>query len=461
MLMKKSFLLIFLILAGVSAVFAGDFKSGLKSVVNGVVYITNVDGTATVSGHVDLLEKAVIQIEETVLVESVEYKVSSVGKSAFYKCAELSEIDIPASVKVIDEYAFNLSGLSKVTLHEGLDSIKRCSFSEISLESLILPTSVRYIEGAFNMDFKIPDGGSRNDYHIKKVEIADGNPYFIAKDGFIYSADMTEILYCQFGNKLSRYEMPESVTSLGDNSIRKLEADTILLSPNLKHYSTSVAYHNKFGIAVVPEKIFGFQALIAFANNDYVFGSCKQSIWLTTKNTYDIYRNAMGNTYGKTVVSYIPPQMKNVYVDYCGKETLYKTPLYQFNSYSDSLNFYIQITDVIDSLVRIESVEFEGEKMKNLGDNKFSIRGFSKWGKRTFNINMYVLNSSYTYAVPTEITVTVSPGVDTGVDDIAVDSCESPAEYYNIQGMRVAEPRQGQIVIVRRGTKITKEVYRQ
>ena len=45
-----------------------------------------------------------------------------------------------------------------------------------------------------------------------------------------------------------------------------------------------------------------------------------------------------------------------------------------------------------------------------------------------------------------------------GVDEISVDE-HLPAEYYNLQGLKVSEPRNGEIVVVRRGSKVTKEVF--
>lgn len=49
-------------------------------------------------------------------------------------------------------------------------------------------------------------------------------------------------------------------------------------------------------------------------------------------------------------------------------------------------------------------------------------------------------------------------GIDTGVEGIEADT-DAPAEYYTIDGIRVAEPTNG-IYIVRRGNKTTKEIIR-
>lgn len=46
------------------------------------------------------------------------------------------------------------------------------------------------------------------------------------------------------------------------------------------------------------------------------------------------------------------------------------------------------------------------------------------------------------------------------VDGIVVDGENAPAEYFNLQGVRVANPTPGQIMIVRRGDNVTKELIK-
>ncbi len=47
----------------------------------------------------------------------------------------------------------------------------------------------------------------------------------------------------------------------------------------------------------------------------------------------------------------------------------------------------------------------------------------------------------------------------TGIEDVTVDGNEA-AEYFNLQGVRVAQPEAGQIYIVRRGAKVVKELVK-
>lgn len=47
-----------------------------------------------------------------------------------------------------------------------------------------------------------------------------------------------------------------------------------------------------------------------------------------------------------------------------------------------------------------------------------------------------------------------------GVEGITADDSDAPVEYYNLQGMRVANPAAGQVYIRRAGPKVTKEIAR-
>ncbi|MDE6402252.1 MAG: Ig-like domain-containing protein, partial [Muribaculaceae bacterium] len=46
--------------------------------------------------------------------------------------------------------------------------------------------------------------------------------------------------------------------------------------------------------------------------------------------------------------------------------------------------------------------------------------------------------------------------VNTGVDNVAADNENAPAEYYNLQGVRIENPAKGGLYIKRQGTKVTK-----
>ncbi len=51
------------------------------------------------------------------------------------------------------------------------------------------------------------------------------------------------------------------------------------------------------------------------------------------------------------------------------------------------------------------------------------------------------------------------PGL-VGVDGVEVEDSNAPAEYYNLQGMRMVQPQAGELVIVRKGSKTYKTIFR-
>lgn len=53
----------------------------------------------------------------------------------------------------------------------------------------------------------------------------------------------------------------------------------------------------------------------------------------------------------------------------------------------------------------------------------------------------------------------ITPATD-AIEQVGTDSSDAPAEYYNLQGIRVAHPRAGELVIERRGGKVTKRIIR-
>ncbi len=49
--------------------------------------------------------------------------------------------------------------------------------------------------------------------------------------------------------------------------------------------------------------------------------------------------------------------------------------------------------------------------------------------------------------------------LSSGVEDVVVNPADAPAEYYTLQGIRVAAPAPGNIYIVRQGTTVSKVAF--
>ena len=81
---------------------------------------------------------------ETVIIPSSittggkEYKVTSIGKSAFARCFSLTSITIPASVSSIGKFAFEFTMLEESTIPAAVATVGEGAFSNTYLMSLTI-----------------------------------------------------------------------------------------------------------------------------------------------------------------------------------------------------------------------------------------------------------------------------------------------------------------------------------
>ena len=85
---------------------------------------------------------------------------------------------------------------------------------------------------------------------------------------------------------------------------------------------------------------------------------------------------------------------------------------------------------------------------------------------------IYIPTNSILFTFPTSGDLTAYPTTNAypsyvlfpdggvGVDSVGAEDADAPAEYFNLQGMRINTPCQGELVIVRKGNKSYKTVIR-
>ena len=229
-----------------------------------------------------------VVIPESIVSDGETYRVTSIGRYAFYNCYGLSVV-IPNSVTIIGDYAFSYCGLKSVVIPNSVTSIGNYAFYDCSgLTSIEIPNSVTSI--GYNA-FDDCDG-------LKSVVISN-SVTSIADRAFFYCYGLTSIVipnsvtsiadrafnYC---SGLTSIEIPNSVTSIGDYTFDGCSGLTSVVIGNSVTSIGCNAFYNCKGLKSITSLI---PADNLFAIDSYVFygvnkSTCTLYVPAGAKETY-------------------------------------------------------------------------------------------------------------------------------------------------------------------------------
>ena len=175
--------------------------------------------------------------------------VVTIGTWAFYECDFEQVLQIPSSIKVIEQSAFNsASGIGQVSFPEGLEEIKDWAFNWCDFESLTLPSTLKNLGyGSFGhnniQSVTIPASVTligyepfMNNHNLETIVVESGNTVYSSPDNCnaiidnftlslrqgcnttVIPDNVKSILWGAFEgmNGLTSIEIPESVTAISD-----------------------------------------------------------------------------------------------------------------------------------------------------------------------------------------------------------------------------------------------------
>ena len=154
--------------------------------------------------------------------------VTAIGRCALSDCPDLTEIVLPATVKIIGFFAFcHCDQLTSVSLPDGLQSIGEGAFADCaSLTGFCVPKGCFCISDECGSCSAAFSGCSS----IQAYEVASGNEWFAVRDGILYDHDFSTLIVCPVSK--SRVDVPNSVTRIYGTAFEGCESLTELTLPD-------------------------------------------------------------------------------------------------------------------------------------------------------------------------------------------------------------------------------------
>ena len=174
----------------------------------------------------DKEKKTIIAYPSGKIEKNYEIKsgVTAIGNVAFSGCKSLTLVVIPDTVTSIGAGAFSeCTSLTSVTIPDTVTSIDGGAFWECeSLASVKIPEGVEYIDGTVF-------GGCTS---LKNIDIDEKNKNYLSENGIIFDKEKKVIIAYPAGKTEKSYNIPNTVTSIGDGAFSGCASLTSVTIPD-------------------------------------------------------------------------------------------------------------------------------------------------------------------------------------------------------------------------------------
>lgn len=190
--------------------------------------------------------KGAYNVPSTVVIDGKTYTVNEIGNGAFARCWDVTGVTLPptieridsqafassrgiktltlpASLRVIESEAFSFSGLTELTIEEGLDSVGYGALGYLNsfTDTLRLPASLRAMSPAA-LAFS---------HKLQAISVSPDNPYWKSDGGVVFSKDGSTLFAFPCYKYEEQYSIPSSVKYIERHSCSNLDRMTAFKFP--------------------------------------------------------------------------------------------------------------------------------------------------------------------------------------------------------------------------------------
>ena len=139
---------------------------------------------------------------------NIPSSVTSIGAGTFYGCRSLTRIEIPSSITSIGGWAFSgCTSLTSIEIPSSVTSIGTYAFGNCTnLTRIEIPSSVTSI-GTYAFSWCVS---------LNSINVDKSNQEYSSEDGILFDKGKTKLITYPAGKKEKEYNIPSSVTSIGD-----------------------------------------------------------------------------------------------------------------------------------------------------------------------------------------------------------------------------------------------------
>ncbi len=341
--------------------------------------------------------------------------VVTLGTGAFYNAENLKTLKLSNSLKTIESYMLQKHSLSEIIIPDSVEVVENYAFNESDgtndlLKKVHIGKNLSSIEGLFETS-----------HNIKEITIDSENSYFVLEDGVLYTADKTSLIYCIDKTK-TIFAVPTGVKTIRKGAFYGNTAIAVVTLPSTLETIESSAFY-------------GCNKLVEVINLSSISISTNSSNGYVGYYAKKIVSSALNATYSVDENGFVTAIIDNAYtlIGYQGDETNLVIPTNVQRIYKYALSgLVLESIEITNANVTFDSSCFAKLTVESASVPAGAVKELPS-SVKDLTINGGTLSSSISYQYMTSVKVlTICENVTFKQDLTSAFSNHSQLETVNI-----------------------------